>query len=842
MFAAGDVVTARGNRWIVEDATTFPDCTLLTLTRLAHLSGIDRDSSRRECKLLHPFDRPVICRSTPAIRAVTRRRWMRHLHTHLASLRTFGQLRAAPSAKIEILPFQLEPALALIEGRAARFLLADEVGLGKTIQAGLMLAELQHRGWCERALILTPAGLRRQWAEELERRFGICAAVLDTMSVRTLAATLPFGVNPWMVESVTIASIDYVKQPEVLRALTSQLWDILIIDEAHQVATAPLRAAAVRMLAQRARHVALLTATPHAGDEPAYRSLCALGQLDRTDSLLLFRRTRDQVGLKRARRVHLLPVRMSGEALEMHRLLGDYARRLWQIAQSTGRTEVQLVAMVLCKRAYSSAASLAISVERRLAALAGRLPAPAQSDLPFDSEEDPSDSEPLLTSPAFDREEQGLRAILSAAERARKDDRKLAALLRFLRRVPEPAVVFTEYRDTLAALEVAVSRFRRTVVLHGGLNPSERRATVDAFARGAADLLLATDAGSEGLNLQGGCRIVINLELPWNPIRLEQRIGRVDRIGQLRTVHAINLFAEETAESTVLASLVRRLDRIRSSEVEIASCVINRAELQLFDREPVIDGCTVRADLKKESEAEAARLSNDRRMAVTPESAVDEEIMAVTTVRLTAFAKASASAEATADKTAVKRSLSLRPGKPDTTCGSSVIWFVRARIVNGAGRLVEDMLVPVLADPAGGAVSPKFAGFPRTTAEGGQCRRRRDVRAYAEQLVEQLAPAVISVVSKHVEARAKQIAVVSAQWIDRALIRERALSNISEADTAFLIQAGLFDARTLKQHAAAEHRRRRVGDESDARVETLRAAGIVSAAQTPQIAALLIAC
>lgn len=800
MFAAGDIVTARGDRWIVEDTTAFADCTLLELTRLARLAGTDRDSSRRECKLLHPFDRPVICRTTPAIRAVTRRRWMRHLQTHLAGLRTFGQLRAAQSARIEILPFQLEPALALIQGRAARFLLADEVGLGKTIQAGLMLAELQQRGWCERALILTPAGLRRQWAEELERRFSIRAAVLDTVTLRTLTATLPFGVNPWMVESVAIASIDYVKQPEVLRALTSQLWDFLIIDEAHQVATAPLRAAAVKTLADRARHVALLTATPHAGDEPAYRALCGLGRLEGDDPLLLFRRTRDQVGLKRARRVHLLPVRMSPEALEMHRLLGDYARRLWQIAQSTGQADVQLVATVLSKRAYSSATSLAISVERRLAVLAGRLQPPAQSDLPFDNEEDPSDSEPVLAAPAFDREEHELRAILSAAERARKDDRKLAALVKFLRRVPEPAVVFTEYRDTLAALEGAVNAFRRTTVLHGGLNPSERRAAVDAFTSGAADLLLATDAGSEGLNLQTGCRIVINLELPWNPIRLEQRIGRVDRIGQSRTVHAINLFAEETAESTVLAGLVRRLHRIRSSEVEIASCVINRTELQLSDQQPVLERHTVKADLGKESEAEAARLRSDKRTVARHGSDVDEQIIAVTTVRL-------------------KRT----DGRP------SVIWFVRGRIVNGAGRFVEDMLVPVLlrhSDPA----------------EAGPHRRRRDVRAYAEQLIETLAPAVISVVNTHVDARVKRIAADSAEWIDRALIRERALSKISAADTAFLIQAGLFDARALKEHEAVQQRRRTAGDESDARVETLKAAAIVSAAEAPQIALLLITC
>ena len=127
---------------------------------------------------------------------------------------------AAPQrAAIDILPFQLEPALALVRGRASRFLLADEVGLGKTIQAGLMLAELRHRGWCEHALIVTPAGLRQQWADELLHRFDMRAAVMDAASLAALTDSLPFDVNPWAVEPVAITSIDFLKQPEVLRGL-----------------------------------------------------------------------------------------------------------------------------------------------------------------------------------------------------------------------------------------------------------------------------------------------------------------------------------------------------------------------------------------------------------------------------------------------------------------------------------------------------------------------------------------------------------------------------------------------------------------------------------------------
>jgi superfamily II DNA or RNA helicase len=811
MFAAGDVVTVRGDRWIIEEATPLSDCTLLRLSNVA-----DRVPRRRECKLLHPFDRPIVSRRTPCIRAVTRRRWMGLLQSQLAEFRAFGQLRAAQLADIDIHSFQLEPALALIQGRSSRFLLADEVGLGKTIQAGLMLAELETRGWCERALILTPAGLRRQWADELERRFHLRPAILDAATLRARTATLPSGVNPWAVEPVVITSIDFVKQPEVLRGLMSHLWDLIIIDEAHQVATAPLRAAATKALTERARHVVLLTATPHAGNAAAYRALCSLGQLGAQDSILLFQRTREQVGLKRARRVHLLPVRMSADALEMHRLLEEYIRELWQIAHRTGRPEVQLVAIVLGKRAYSSAASLAISIERRIAGLSRLTQPPAQSSLPFGDEEDVTDAEPSVDAPAFDqvdREEQMLRAILAAAERARTHDRKVAALLRFLRRIREPVIVFTEYRDTLATLANAVGQFRPTAVLHGGLNPAERHLAVDAFTSGAADLLLTTDAGSEGLNLQSGCRIVINLELPWNPIRLEQRIGRVDRFGQSRTVHAINLFARETAESTILTRLVKRLDRIRSSEIEIASCVIHRIDPVSLERDAVVETCTVRANLVDESKAETARLRSLARKSTRHTVFANRESIPVTAVRLTASAKA----------TAVK--------KPDTTFGvrPAVICFVHAQIVNGAGRLIEDMLVPLELSPS-------------SSTESSTLSRRRHARTYAEQFVQTFGASVTAFAETLIEIRAAQIQSASADWVTRSLIREQDLSKIVAADATGLIQAGLFDTRAVKLHEEGQQRRSALVNEIELKAESLKAAGLVAGVRNPRIAFLLITC
>jgi len=155
------------------------------------------------------------------------------------------------------------------------------------------------------------------------------------------------------------------------------------------------------------------------------------------------------------------------------------------------------------------------------------------------------------------RERELLGRLAAAARAAAARETKVSALLRILDRAAEPAVVFTEYRDTLVHLEEALAR--PVALLHGGLTRGERTAALDDFTSGRRAVLLATDAAGEGLNLHHSCRTVINLELPWNPMRLEQRIGRVDRIGQRRTVHAFQFIGRGTGEPRILARLQARV-------------------------------------------------------------------------------------------------------------------------------------------------------------------------------------------------------------------------------------------------------------------------------------------
>ena len=255
---------------------------------------------------------------------VTRRRWRRACRALIADHTPPGALRSGRRARIDLLPHQLEPALAIVRGLGSRLLLADDVGLGKTIQAGLVLSELRARAAIERALILTPAGLREQWAGELADRFAVAAAIVDAPEMRRRVAALPVGVNPWSTLDVAIASFDYVKRPDIFAAAAACRWDVVIVDEAHGVAGDSGRHEAIAALAARAPYVLLLTATPHSGDRRAFLSLCRLGH--HGDPFLLFRRTRLDVRLGAGRRVRRLLVRPSAAELRMHALVTRFSR------------------------------------------------------------------------------------------------------------------------------------------------------------------------------------------------------------------------------------------------------------------------------------------------------------------------------------------------------------------------------------------------------------------------------------------------------------------------------------------------------------------------------------
>ena len=554
-LAVGARVMARGWRWRLGRAERGTSCVGWQVTcRQRGAPAIDA--------LLHPFDPLVFDAGSPAWRHLSRAALRQHI-AQIGGAWPDQPLAALQTLKTAPWPHQLTLALALVEGRGTRLVLADAVGLGKTLTAALALAELRERGVGSHVLALVPAGLRDQWRQELDARAGITAEVIDATA---LAERRRRSLSPqaaWAAPGTFILSVDFAKQPTVTVGLLSRTWDALVVDEAHLASGDTARRAVVAELAARSRIVLLISATPHTGDPEHFRALMGMGG---NDDVVWISRDRRAIGIRSTARTRRWRVACSGAELRLLRALTRYARDV----DRHGGAEARLVAVVLRKRALSSPDALRVTLRRRRLLL--KNDGDVQIALPFEGSAGETDLEdvhddvalgvPGLANHAAELERlEGLEALCGLAARGWS---KAATLDRLLRRTREPVIVFTEYRDTLLALLDRLAGRASIALLHGGLDRRTRAQAVASFTGGATRVLLATDAAAEGLNLQARCRLVVNVELPWSPLRLEQRAGRVDRIGQSRPVRVWTLAGRSGHEDMVVASLARRAAAIGS--------------------------------------------------------------------------------------------------------------------------------------------------------------------------------------------------------------------------------------------------------------------------------------
>ena len=756
----GDRVILRGQRWTVLETTPYADCETVRLARLAG-SAVGT--------FILPFDRPRSeFAQRDALRVVRPRRALHHLRRAAARVHPFGGLVTAASDSIDLLGYQLAPAIAMLRHGWSRLLIADDPGLGKTIQAGVIAAELCARSALSRVLILAPAGLRSQWTAEMAVRFHIDVTSADSSWLKAIGATLPAGTNPWMLPGVYLASHDFVKRPEVLRPLEDVVWDLLIVDEAHGVTIGTDRRSAADALACRARRVVLLTATPHEADPAQQAALTRIGATSANTPWLAFRRSRWMVAPGPERRSRIVLVRPDDGERRMQRLLEEYTRRIWREATARGDPDARLASIVLRKRALSSAGSLAVSIRRRMDLLADSPPPGAQQmPLPLGDEDPIQDVEPVsvLAAPGLGDarlETRWLAAILETARHAALHESKLRALLRVLGRVREPAIVFTEYRDTLARLRAALkARGVDAAVLHGGMSVAERDLAQQALNTNAS-VLLATDAAAEGLNLQVRCRIVIHYELPWNPARLEQRAGRVDRIGQGRRVHEMALVADDTAERLVLEPIVRRARRARRdrspglfhafAEPRIAAAILGDQPLEC-DNGGTVDSLASRdhvvhaPGLRDEARLEAARAGRCREWrARSGQDRADDDPPNVTAIRS-------------------------RPRR------GSAVFVYKLSIQTGDVLLQHAELVALRVDGLDARI-PGSAAAVRTAAERARSDLGQEVGDRLDRLVAE---------------RAGRVSAASAVASERSRARERAIAETRASAARRLVQRGLFD-------------------------------------------------
>ena len=728
--------------------------------------------------------------------------------------------RAALQPALSLIPWQGAAAAAFRDGRASRVLLADDVGLGKTVQAGLALASLAALGEARRVLVLTPPGLREQWAAELSRLFAREAVVADPARLRRVRRELPPYVNPWATWPTAVASIDFVKQAEVLTAVCDVPWDIVILDEAHGAGAATDRLEAAHALARRAAYVLLLTATPHGGRDDAFAALCGIGRVDGDLSGLAgVRRSRADVGLADDRRLRIASVRLRPAERRLHRLLHRYASSMWHAA--AGSPATHLAVTVLLKRAASSAHALRRSVAWRLRLLEAAGEAELQSALPFDDagERDGDDETACaaLAAPGLPdrgRELRLLRALERLASDAAHFESKIDRVRRLVARIREPVIVFTEYRDTLDRAREALERAAPVAVLHGGLTRAERRAALDAFTSGRARVLLATDVAGEGLNLQATCRFVISLELPWTPSRLEQRIGRVHRLGQRRRVHGLHVVGRDTAESRVLARLAARVRSMRhalgsrATEGALPDTALAAAALDLpapasaAAKPPVAlewlgDDCIPGGEYGRAEDARRLfHAASGRAPSIGPRR------------------RRRGRAAGGAPLVRLSRSLAIRLG---LRRGVTLVFDVEAR--SRAGTVAGRVLVPVQVELAAGAFACAGAA------------------ALAAALVPVARPSALAGASSDLAVRTAR----HRRWATQAAARESGLlCALRTAAVQPPVQAGLFDTRAVQAAARLEAHWQRREDHHARRLRRLADEQIIEQAEASPALALVV--
>ncbi len=480
--------------------------------------------------------------------------------------------------------------------------------MGKTITAGAIFSELKARGLARRVVVVAPKGVQLQWIAEMADRFGE-----EFVRVGPEGVPVDSGVDPWRVFDRVVCPLDAVKplrrragwSPDQVEAhnaarfgaLVGAGWDMVIIDEAHHVAGSSdevARYALAVELAGAAPHVLLLSATPHSGKSDAFRRF--LGLLDdgflndrpvqratvaphvvRTEK----RRAVDGAGkaLFRPRETSLLVVRYGERDVErrLYEAVTEYVRSGWDAARRERRNSAGFLVLLMQRLVASSTAAILAALERRAATLGER---GEQLALFADRGEDWADLtgeeqyQALVTArgPAWESERAELGVVLRLARDAASGgaDAKVRSFfdllgeLRRSERDPDVKVlIFTEFVATQEMLlDLLAEAGVVAVAINGSMSLGERALAQEAFCQ-RAQVLVSTDAGGEGINLQFA-HVVVNWDLPWSPSRLEQRIGRVDRIGQQKVVRAFNLVCEDSVEARVLDVLSKKLDVILS--------------------------------------------------------------------------------------------------------------------------------------------------------------------------------------------------------------------------------------------------------------------------------------
>lgn len=523
---------------------------------------------------------------------------------------TAGGFLSSLASGIIPLPHQLHVLNRAMETNNIRYILADEVGLGKTIEAGMIIRELKSRGLVSRILVVCPTGLVTQWASEMQEKFHEKFQVILPSDYDTIRR-LTDNDDVYGQFDQVISPMDSIKpiekhagwseekvekyKEERIYSIINSGWDLIIIDEAHRVAGSSGEVARYKLgnlLAQASPYLLLLSATPHNGKTEPFLRLIRLLDADafpnaksivreQVAPFLIRTEKREAIDnngnlLFKNRITHLVTIswdERNNLQRELYEMVSSYVAKTYNKALRNRKKNMCLIFLLIImqRMVTSSTAAIRQSLERRLNVLleqrtcVGNL---REEDLDELNIEDGVEDALEAISLDMELEIEELKQIISLAKQAQfqNQDAKVEPLLNEIDAIlsedrTQKVIIFTEFVATQTYLqELLVNRGYTVTILNGGMSIDERNAAMQEF-KTSTSIFISTDAGGEGLNLQFA-NIIINYDLPWNPMKIEQRCGRVDRIGQQRDVHIYNFIVGETVENRVREVLEEKLSVI----------------------------------------------------------------------------------------------------------------------------------------------------------------------------------------------------------------------------------------------------------------------------------------
>ncbi|HCR1093553.1 TPA: DEAD/DEAH box helicase family protein [Enterobacter hormaechei] len=550
----------------------------------------------------------------------------------IANVQQEDTLLAPIESNVIPLPHQLKALTKAMSKKQVRYLFADEVGLGKTIEAGLVMLELKLRGLVKRILVCAPKGLVSQWVSEMQTHFN------ESFQLMLPGEQKPQNEhdNIWSRYDQVVCPVDSIKPIESRKGwslkqlneynklrfddLLAASWDLIIIDEAHRLGGSTDQVARYKLgqgLAEAAPYLLLLSATPHQGKSDAFHRLMALLDAEAFPDVSSVSQERVQPFVVRTekriaidgegkplfcpRQTEMVAVAWQAQhGLQRHLYeeVTEYIKEGYNQAQAKQQNAIGFLMILMQRLVSSSSAAIARTLARRLKVLENKR---AEEELPLAFADEWADLDgqtqldELLAQcqTSLENEKNEVRRLLALAEQcvSAENDAKAEALLDWLYRLQQEEgdpylkmLVFTEFVPTQEMLaQFFVERGISVVSLNGSMDLSERKKVQAAFASDTR-ILISTDAGGEGLNLQF-CHVIVNYDMPWNPMRMEQRIGRVDRIGQQHIVRALNFVLEDTVEHRVREVLEAKLQIILDEfGVDKTSDVLDSSDANhLFD-------------------------------------------------------------------------------------------------------------------------------------------------------------------------------------------------------------------------------------------------------------------